>query len=58
MSSINSAEALMAFAFGTIGSLLPDVDSSRSKAIELAFTLFAMLSTNFNDIWYKPVDTL
>jgi hypothetical protein len=45
MGSITSTEALMAFAFGTVGSLLPDIDSSRSKAIELAFTLFAMLST-------------
>jgi hypothetical protein len=45
MGAISSTEALMAFAFGTVGSLLPDIDSSRSKAIELAFTLFAMLST-------------
>jgi len=45
MGSISSTEALMAFAFGTVGSLLPDIDSNRSKAIELAFTLFAMLST-------------
>jgi hypothetical protein len=45
MGSINSTEALMAFAFGTVGSLLPDIDANRSKTIELAFTLFAMLST-------------
>ncbi len=45
MGAISSTEALMAFAFGTVGSLLPDIDSNKSKAIELAFTLFAMLST-------------
>jgi hypothetical protein len=45
MGSINSMEALMAFAFGTLGGLLPDIDSNRSKAIELGFTLFSMLIT-------------
>jgi len=47
MENITSKEALMAFALGTVGGLLPDIDSSRSKAIELAFTLFAMLSSIF-----------
>jgi membrane-bound metal-dependent hydrolase YbcI (DUF457 family) len=45
MGSIDSMEALMAFAFGTLGGLLPDIDSNHSKAIDLGFTLFSMLIT-------------
>jgi len=39
MGSINSMEALMAFAFGTLGGLLPDIDSNRSKLLSWVYSI-------------------
>jgi hypothetical protein len=45
MEVIAPSEAVIAFAIGTFGSLMPDVDSDNSKAIGIGFTVISLLIT-------------
>ncbi len=45
MEVVNPQEAVIAFIIGTLGGLLPDVDSSRSTAIKVGFNVLSLLMT-------------
>jgi hypothetical protein len=45
MEIIEPYQAIMAFTIGTFGGLLPDLDSNRSKAIGVGFTVISLLIT-------------
>ncbi len=45
MTILKPTEAVMAFAIGTFGSLMPDIDSDNSKAIGVGFTIISLLIT-------------
>ncbi len=45
MTILKPTEAVMAFAIGTFGSLMPDIDSDNSKAIGIGFTIISLLIT-------------
>ena len=45
MEVVNPQEAVIAFSIGTLGGLLPDVDSSRSTAIKVGFNVLSLLMT-------------
>ncbi len=45
MTILKPTEAVIAFAIGTFGSLMPDIDSDNSKAIEIGFTIISLLVT-------------
>jgi hypothetical protein len=45
MRVIEPTEAIMAFATGTFGSLMPDIDANNSKAINIGFTVISLLVT-------------
>ena len=45
MEIILPTEAVMAFAFGTFGSLMPDIDADNSKSIGIGFTIISLLFT-------------
>jgi hypothetical protein len=45
MEVIEPTQAIMAFAIGTFGGLMPDIDSDNSKAIGIGFTVVSLLIT-------------
>jgi len=45
MGVISPTESIMAFAIGTFGGLMPDIDSDNSKAVEVGFTVLSLLIT-------------
>ena len=45
MEVVTPQEAVVAFALGTLGSLLPDVDSAHSKSIKVGFNVLSLLMT-------------
>ncbi len=45
MTILKPTEAVIAFAIGTFGSLMPDIDSNNSKAIGVGFTIISLLIT-------------
>ncbi len=45
MTILKPTEAVMAFAIGTFGSLMPDIDSDNSKAVGVGFTIISLLIT-------------
>jgi len=45
MGVITPTESIMAFAIGTFGGLMPDIDSDNSKAVEVGFTVLSLLIT-------------
>jgi len=45
MEVISPTQAIMAFAIGTFGGLMPDIDSDNSKAIGIGFTVLSLLIT-------------
>jgi hypothetical protein len=45
MEVIAPTEAIMAFALGTFGGLMPDIDSDHSKSIGIGFTVVSLLLT-------------
>jgi hypothetical protein len=45
MEILTPNEAVIAFALGTFGSLMPDIDSDNSKSIGIAFTVISLLIT-------------
>ena len=45
MEVITPVEALIAFSIGTLGGLMPDVDSANSKAIRVGFNVVSLLLT-------------
>jgi len=45
MEVVLPTEAIIAFAIGTFGSLMPDVDSDNSKSIGIGFTVISLLIT-------------
>jgi len=45
MEVIEPNQAVMAFAIGTFGGLMPDIDSDNSKAISVGFTVISLLIT-------------
>lgn len=45
MQVISPTQSVMAFAIGTFGGLLPDIDSNNSKAIGVGFTILSLLIT-------------
>jgi len=45
MGVITPTQSIMAFAIGTFGGLMPDIDSDNSKAIEVGFTILSLLIT-------------
>jgi hypothetical protein len=54
--------ATIAFFVGTIGSLMPDIDSDYSKSLTIAFTIISILITmlliNINSISYSLIELL
>lgn len=45
MEVLSPNEAVIAFALGTFGSLMPDIDADNSKAIGIGFTVISLLIT-------------
>jgi hypothetical protein len=45
MEVLAPTEAVLAFALGTFGSLMPDIDADNSKAIGVSFTIISLLIT-------------
>ncbi len=45
MEILEPTQAVMAFALGTFGGLMPDIDSDRSKSIGVGFTVVSLLLT-------------
>ncbi len=45
MEVVSPQEAVYAFALGTLGGLLPDVDSAHSKSIRVGFNVLSLLAT-------------
>ncbi len=45
MEILEPTQAVMAFALGTFGGLMPDIDSDRSKSIGIGFTVVSLLVT-------------
>ena len=45
MEVLSPHEAVIAFALGTFGSLMPDIDADNSKAIGIGFTVISLLIT-------------
>ncbi len=45
MRVVEPTEAILAFAIGTFGSLMPDIDADNSKAIDIGFTVISLLIT-------------
>jgi len=45
MEVVSPEEAVYAFALGTLGGLLPDVDSAHSKSIRVGFNVLSLLAT-------------
>ncbi len=45
MKVVEPTEAIMAFAIGTFGSLMPDIDADNSKSIDIGFTVISLLTT-------------
>lgn len=47
MEVLEPTQAVMAFALGTFGGLMPDIDSDHSKSIDIGFTVVSLLLTIF-----------
>lgn len=45
MEVLEPTQAVMAFALGTFGGLMPDIDSDHSKSIDIGFTVVSLLLT-------------
>ncbi len=62
MEILTPNESAMAFALGTFGSLMPDVDSDNSKSIGIGFTVISLLITTLvvfvNSSTYSLVEML
>jgi len=48
MEVLEPTQAVMAFALGTFGGLMPDIDSDRSKSIGVGFTVVSLLLTTLS----------